>query len=57
MDSRRKVRSQDLAGWLMPKRAYPNERRFRQEDEQIGSWSVTLVIEELKPLARAVTHR
>lgn len=56
MYSRQKVRSQDLAGLLMAERAYPNERRFCQEDEQIGPWSVTLVLEELKPLVRAVTH-
>src|SRR5271170_4921022 len=31
---------------------YPNERRFYQEAERLGPWTVLPVVEELKPLAR-----
>src|SRR5580658_4793037 len=31
---------------------YPNERRFYQEAERLGPWSVFPVVEEIKPLAR-----
>jgi acyl-CoA dehydrogenase len=32
---------------------YPNERRYYEEAEKLGPWSVYPIVEELKPLARA----
>ena len=55
MDLTQSARSLELAGRLrdfMAEHVYPNERRFYQEAERLGPWSVTPVIEELKPLAR-----
>ncbi len=55
MDISQSVRSAELAGRLrefMAERIYPNERRYYQEAERLGPWSVHPVVEELKPLAR-----
>ena len=37
---------------FMDAHVYPNEKRFYQEAEQLGPWSVYPVVEELKPKAR-----
>ncbi len=37
---------------FMDEHVYPNEKRFYQEAEQLGPWSVYPVVEELKPKAR-----
>ncbi|HZZ21869.1 MAG TPA: acyl-CoA dehydrogenase family protein, partial [Roseiarcus sp.] len=37
---------------FMGEHIYPNERRFYQEAERLGPWTVLPVVEELKPLAR-----
>lgn len=49
-------RTADLAGRLedfMAEHIYPNERRYYQEAEKLGPWSIYPVVEELKPIARA----
>ena len=56
MDLTQSAKSREIAGRLsdfMAEHIYPNERRFYQEAERLGPWSVTPVVEELKPLARA----
>ena len=56
MDISQSARSATLSGQLlefMAAHIYPNERRFYQEAERLGPWSVLPVIEELKPLARS----
>src|SRR5260370_34952530 len=56
MDISKSARSATLSGQLlefMAAHIYPNERRFYQEAERLGPWSVLPVIEELKPLARS----
>ncbi len=56
MDITQSDRSRDLAlriDAFMAKHIYPNERRFYQEAERLGPWSVYPVVEELKPLAHA----
>lgn len=48
-------RTADLAGRLedfMAEHIYPNERRYYQEAEKLGPWSIYPVVEELKPIAR-----
>src|SRR5206468_12903947 len=50
------ARSAELAEQLrefMATHIYANERRFYQEAERLGPWSVLPVVEELKPLARS----
>ena len=37
---------------FMDEHIYPNERRFYQEAERLGPWTVQPVVEELKPQAR-----
>lgn len=39
---------------FMEEHIYPNERRFYEEAETLGPWSVYPIVEELKPKARAV---
>ena len=56
MDISQSARSAELAGRLrdfMAEHIYPNERRYYQEAERLGPWSVHPVVEELKPRARA----
>jgi acyl-CoA dehydrogenase len=38
---------------FMEEHVYPNERRYYEEAEKLGPWSVYPVVEELKPKARA----
>ncbi|KEQ51583.1 acyl-CoA dehydrogenase family protein [Sphingobium chlorophenolicum] len=38
---------------FMAEHIYPNERRYYQEAERLGPWSVYPMVEELKPVARA----
>jgi acyl-CoA dehydrogenase len=38
---------------FMEAHIYPNERRYYEEAEKLGPWSVYPIVEELKPLARA----
>ena len=55
MDISQSPRSAELAGRLrefMAEHIYPNERRFYQEAERLGPWTVHPIVEELKPLAR-----
>ena len=55
MDVTQSDRSRDLAARIhafMAKHIYPNERRFYQEAERLGPWTVYPTVEELKPLAR-----
>ena len=55
MDINQSPRSLDLATRLqdfMADHIYPNERRYYQEAERLGPWSVYPVVDELKPLAR-----
>jgi acyl-CoA dehydrogenase len=55
MDITQSARSQELAKRIkdfMAGHIYPNERRYYQEAERLGPWSVHPVVEELKPLAR-----
>ncbi|MGB3867817.1 MAG: acyl-CoA dehydrogenase family protein [Xanthobacteraceae bacterium] len=57
MDITQSDRSRELAGRLerfMAEHIYPNERRFYQEAERLGPWTVHPVVEELKPRARDV---
>ena len=44
---------QQRVGAFMDEHVYANERRYYQEAETLGPWSVYPVIEELKPKARA----
>jgi len=49
-------RSADLGRQIlefMAAHIYPNERRFYQEAERLGPWSVLPVVEELKPIAQS----
>ncbi|RYE42712.1 MAG: acyl-CoA dehydrogenase [Hyphomicrobiales bacterium] len=39
---------------FMEEFVYPNERRYYEEAETLGPWAVYPVVEELKPMARAV---
>src|SRR5271169_1485667 len=55
MDLAQSARSAKLGDRLsefMAAHIYPNERRFYQEAERLGPWTVHPIIEELKPLAR-----
>ena len=55
MDITQSARSRELAGRIqnfMAEHIYPNERRFYQEAERLGPWTVHPVVEELKPLAK-----
>jgi acyl-CoA dehydrogenase len=55
MDITQSERSRDYAARLeefMADHIYPNERRYYQEAERLGPWSVHPIVEELKPLAR-----
>src|SRR5512139_2717685 len=38
---------------FMAEHVYPNEDRYRREQEENGRWNPVPVVEELKPLARA----
>jgi acyl-CoA dehydrogenase len=38
---------------FMEEHIYPNERRYYEEAEKLGPWSVYPIVEELKPKARA----
>jgi len=56
MDIGQSARSAQLGSRIydfMAEHIYPNERRFYQEAERLGPWSVLPVVEDLKPLARA----
>ena len=49
-------RSAELAARIqdfMAEHIYPNERRFYQEAERLGPWTVAPVVEDLKSIARA----
>jgi acyl-CoA dehydrogenase len=55
VDITQSERSRELAGRIqnfMAEHIYPNERRFYQEAERLGPWTVHPVVEELKPLAK-----
>jgi acyl-CoA dehydrogenase len=55
VDITQSERSRELAGRIesfMAEYIYPNERRFYQEAERLGPWTVHPVVEELKPLAK-----
>ncbi len=55
MDITQSERSRELAERIqrfMMEHIYPNERRYYQEAERLGPWSVHPVVEELKPLAQ-----
>jgi acyl-CoA dehydrogenase len=55
MDITQSERSRDYAARLeafMADHIYPNERRYYQEAERLGPWSVHPIVEELKPIAR-----
>jgi acyl-CoA dehydrogenase len=55
MDITQSERSRDYAARIeafMVDHIYPNERRYYQEAERLGPWSVHPIVEELKPLAR-----
>ena len=55
MDISQSARSAKLGMQIlefMGEHIYPNERRFYQEAERLGPWTVLPVVEELKPLAR-----
>jgi alkylation response protein AidB-like acyl-CoA dehydrogenase len=56
VDISQSARSAELGGRIrefMADHIYPNERRFYQEAERLGPWTVLPVVEELKPLAQA----
>ena len=56
MDISQSARSAKLGMQIlefMAAHIYPNERRFYQEAERLGPWTVLPVVEELKPLARS----
>ena len=50
--SPKSVELADRIGEFMASYIYPNERRFYQEAERLGPWSVLPIVEELKPIAR-----
>ncbi|MBV8488651.1 MAG: acyl-CoA dehydrogenase family protein [Planctomycetaceae bacterium] len=55
MDLTQSARSLELAGRLrdfMAEHIYPNERGFYQEAERLGPWTITPIVEALKPRAR-----
>jgi alkylation response protein AidB-like acyl-CoA dehydrogenase len=55
MDITQSARSENLSGRIkdfMAEHIYPNERRYYQEAERLGPWSVHPLVEELKPIAR-----
>jgi acyl-CoA dehydrogenase len=55
MDIPQSERSRDYAARIetfLADHIYPNERRYYQEAERLGPWSVHPIVEELKPLAR-----
>ena len=56
MDISQSARSAKLGAQIqdfMASHIYPNERRFYQQAERLGPWSVLPVVEELKPAARS----
>ena len=56
MDISQSARSAKLGMQIlefMAAHIYPNERRFYQEAERLGPWTVLPVVEELKPIARS----
>jgi acyl-CoA dehydrogenase len=56
VDINRSARSANLGRQIlefMAAHVYPNERRFYQEAERLGPWSVLPVVEELKPIAQS----
>ena len=56
MDISQSARSTKLSTEIlefMAAHIYPNERRFYQEAERLGPWTVLPVVEELKPLAQS----
>ena len=56
MDMSQSARSTKLGMQIlefMAAHIYPNERRFYQEAERLGPWTVLPVVEELKPIARS----
>jgi alkylation response protein AidB-like acyl-CoA dehydrogenase len=56
VDISQSARSAELGGRIrefMADHIYPNERRFYQEAERLGPWTVLPVVEELKPFAQA----
>ena len=59
MDISQSARSAKLGMQIlefMGEHIYPHERRFYQEAERLGPWTVLPVVEELKPLEIGRAH-